>query len=398
MREEKIAKILGNIDEKYTDEAAEFACKKQASDDAPETRRGVGKRTLFMNPGLIAAAAVILVVVAFSVVRNFSAEAKEYAEAVEYFKTNGMSTEGLSRTEIKETYRREKKIEDFNVAVSREEYIKYMEQLVSTPDYQNYINFVRRWEPDFDPLNIPVYPGETEYIISTAPYEWMRDYYFSKCFSGDYITDANAKLEKVPYYSFEQLLFNKRNDTFRLGRDSSEEEYGNKSSHISSLLKECPTEVMRERQDGSRYLVYDTDDNCRLFLMLSNNKVFPLPLNVGFPVIYKNKLSYSDFKDIKPGDTIAKVSEIDDICELYTRTWFDFCHISSESFKIHGEKMQCFSTIHYLTDGLLRIEYGELNEEGVPVVKSVTLYPDYIMETYTGKMLDYTINPLDLPE
>ena len=231
---------------------------------------------------------------------------------------------------------------------------------------------------------------------NTSKSETTRDENYAKYYDGKYITDPMTEITDISYYSYDQLLFNIRISTFHLGMDSSVYEYQNAGdSSIASLIRQCPTEAMRERPDGSRYLVYQTDDDARLYLFLSPDS--SRPYAVGYPIIYKNSLKKADFDDIKAGDTITKVSEIDDICNLYTQTWFDFMDVNKLGFENRGKKLHYYSTIHYLSDGLLQIEYAELNDNGEPVVKDIKYYPDYIMETFTGKKLDMQINPLDLP-
>ena len=93
MNREKLSEIISGIDEKYVDEAAGFAGERPA---APKVRR--------FRWGM-AAACLLIVLALGSVVCAGAAEAKEYREAVVFFEDNGLSPEGLSRSEIKEVYR-----------------------------------------------------------------------------------------------------------------------------------------------------------------------------------------------------------------------------------------------------------------------------------------------------
>ncbi|MBO4873612.1 MAG: hypothetical protein J5496_09425 [Lachnospiraceae bacterium] len=104
MKKEKISRILSEIDGKYVEEAA-------MADDAalPQGARSVslhrgGKPSRRFRFGLAAAclAAVLLLGTGAFALR---AEAKEYQAAVQFFEENGLSTEGLSRTEVKAVYR-----------------------------------------------------------------------------------------------------------------------------------------------------------------------------------------------------------------------------------------------------------------------------------------------------
>ncbi len=272
---------------------------------------------------------------------------------------------------------------------SREE---YLDLLAQDRRVQDYIAFRQKYDPDYNPSFAPNGADYSSLNLEDYP---DRDKVYAEVYKGTYVADELSKLSGIKKYSSESLLFNSKIDTFRLGLDSSVYEYQDAGeSGIVTLLQECPADVMRERADGTRYLVYDTDEGYRLFLMMSPDS--PDPFTVGYPVLYKNKLSYNDFAGICPGDSIAKVSAIDDVCELYCKTWFDFMNVSETGFEKRGEKYDCFSTIHYLSDGLLKIEYDSINANGEPIVKSVSYYPDYIMKTFTDKELNYRINDLDL--
>lgn len=95
MNREKITEIVGQIDEKHIDEATAFAANAGRS-AAPKARR--------FRWGM-AAACLLLILVLGSATYAYAAEAKEYREAVVFFEDNGLSPEGLSRSEIKEVYR-----------------------------------------------------------------------------------------------------------------------------------------------------------------------------------------------------------------------------------------------------------------------------------------------------
>jgi len=91
MKKEIISHALGEIDARYVAEAAEYA---------PPTAR-------FARVRRAAAAAACLVLLAGIGFGAFAvaAEAGEYRAAVDFFEENGLSTEGLSRAELKAVYR-----------------------------------------------------------------------------------------------------------------------------------------------------------------------------------------------------------------------------------------------------------------------------------------------------
>ncbi|MBO4501894.1 MAG: hypothetical protein J5760_06600 [Clostridia bacterium] len=98
MKNDTFYEALDNIDEKYTSEAAEFAASRAEVRMLPRRKTALYKW---------AAAAACLVIAVMACIAGFAvaAEAREYTAAVEFFEENGLSTEGLSRTEIKEVYR-----------------------------------------------------------------------------------------------------------------------------------------------------------------------------------------------------------------------------------------------------------------------------------------------------
>ena len=98
MKKDTFINSLDGIDEKYTSEAAEYAASHASAVSAPRRRAPIFKW---------AAAAACLILAVSAGIAGFAvaAEAREYAAAVEFFEENGLSTEGLSRAEIKEVYR-----------------------------------------------------------------------------------------------------------------------------------------------------------------------------------------------------------------------------------------------------------------------------------------------------
>lgn len=101
MKKEKITRILGGIDDKYVLEAAEYPAEGAAEETAPGSAAVKRRRLKWLIP---AAACLALLLAAGSAVA-IAAEAREYSEAVSFFELNGLSREGLSRSEVKEVYR-----------------------------------------------------------------------------------------------------------------------------------------------------------------------------------------------------------------------------------------------------------------------------------------------------
>ena len=92
MKKETISDIINQIDPAYIEEATLF----------PEGR----KMPIHRFSRLAVAAAVLLLFTGLGFTASYLvAEAREYRLAIEFFEENGLSTEGLSRTEVKEVYR-----------------------------------------------------------------------------------------------------------------------------------------------------------------------------------------------------------------------------------------------------------------------------------------------------
>lgn len=106
MKRENVSQIISQIDGKYIDEATEFA-----SESNRETLTQISmpaKRTVKtfhrIKWGTLAACLSLIIIIG-STAFAFAAEAKEYSNAVAFFEENGLSMDGLSRSEVKAVYR-----------------------------------------------------------------------------------------------------------------------------------------------------------------------------------------------------------------------------------------------------------------------------------------------------
>ena len=106
MKKENISQIISNIDEKYTDEATMFAfdSKQETADQQSSIENKLSMPTRRIRWGVLAACLAVLIVIG-STITAFAIEAKEYNTALSFFDENGLSTEGLSRSEVKAVYR-----------------------------------------------------------------------------------------------------------------------------------------------------------------------------------------------------------------------------------------------------------------------------------------------------
>ena len=106
MKKENVSRIISQIDEKYINEATVAGAKSEpdASEGASGSGMQTAKKRFRVRWGVLAACLAALAVIA-SGVAAFAIEAKEYETAVAFFEDNGLSTEGLTRSEIKAVYR-----------------------------------------------------------------------------------------------------------------------------------------------------------------------------------------------------------------------------------------------------------------------------------------------------
>ncbi len=106
MKRENVSRIIGHIDEKYVNEATVFA---SDGDHGTIARNSVHAEKSEKSPRrsrwAAMAACLALIAIIGSAAFGFAAEATEYKNAVTFFEENGLSMEGLSRSEVKAVYR-----------------------------------------------------------------------------------------------------------------------------------------------------------------------------------------------------------------------------------------------------------------------------------------------------
>ena len=192
----------------------------------------------------------------------------------------------------------------------------------------------------------------------------------------------------VPVYYETELLF--RTGKYNLGEDlSGWDVYSSDPHNLSGIISRYPTDAIRVRPNWTGYIMYETDQGTRLYLFFSNYRK-----NVdGFPLVINRVMSYEDFKDIEIGDTIDDVAAVDDVTELYKKEYSD---LNYETAKRDCEIGYPPTTLHYLEDGILKIEY-EMLEDRTLVVSSITYNEKYWLTCYDGDLLNYKIEDADLP-
>ena len=205
---------------------------------------------------------------------------------------------------------------------------------------------------------------------------------------------SKSSLE-VPVYYEDELLFN-TNGMYYLNRDAC---FYKGSSFLpneaSAILAAYPTNAIRVRSDGTEYAIYDTDTGYRLYLFFDSDR--EIPTTLGFPLVIKDLLSYSDFKDIQIGDSILDVEAVDDVTALYKKTLIDVWEINPEGAAGLAEYGHPCTTIHYLKDGILKIEYTMTTEEGL-IVSNMIFDRNFVLTCADGTSVSHKIESIDLPE
>lgn len=205
---------------------------------------------------------------------------------------------------------------------------------------------------------------------------------------------ASHEKYDIPVYSEKELLF-ETNGLFFLGRDAGFY-YGTNArlNEAGAILATYPTSAIRLNDNGSYYTIYETDSGYRLYLFFDKNNSFTTP--VGFPVIIKRVLSFSDFSNLDIGDPIEVVEIIDPVATLHKKVITDVWELEVKGATYFAEQGYPCTSIHYLKDGLLRIEYDML-DNGALVVSKIELNEDYVLTDVLGNEIDYTIDEMDLP-
>lgn len=182
-----------------------------------------------------------------------------------------------------------------------------------------------------------------------------------------------------------------------IGRDYSMYENLNSGVYrIGTTLTAFPDAAIRERDESSSYVMYDTDTGYRVYLHLSdiNQKFIP----VGFTLIVKDKHSHDEFSEIKVGDPISAVEAIDSTATVVRRFYGEEgWNIDPISVPAHAEDGYAMTSMHYLSDGLLKIEYGMMDDNGVAYITNIEFSENYVMTDPLGREINYKILDNDLP-
>lgn len=175
----------------------------------------------------------------------------------------------------------------------------------------------------------------------------------------------------IPCFREKELIFETWG-CFSLGLDADYDyTHSVQWDFMGRVVKMYPDPLVRETDDNY-YLVYQTDQDTRLFLFYSKESLMFL---TGYPIIMKETLSYKDFSGINIGDSIIKVSSIDSIMPLY----YEHFELRQEAnYEYRKNQGIYFTSMHLLSDGILRIDYDRV--DGDYVIIDITYNKDFVLE------------------
>jgi len=180
----------------------------------------------------------------------------------------------------------------------------------------------------------------------------------------------------VPIYREEQILYSM--ECFAIGHDAGIQAHrGIRSGLFEDMVTMFPDPVVRDIGDFV-YIYYDTENQTRLYVFYSKAK--GCFFTDGFPVIMKKTLSYQDFAELKAGDTVQQVADIDPIVPLHLPVFDIYSDDMVDNMEDHTN---WFQTIHLLSDGILRINYDKV--DGEYIIVSMIYNEDFILDGLDGQ-------------
>ena len=203
--------------------------------------------------------------------------------------------------------------------------------------------------------------------------------------------EENLEPLDIPVYKKETLLKN----MIRLGVDSASF-YGLSASPYASqdyTFEKIPTTAVRLISVDHSYAIYETDTGCRVYLFFYLPENASIALRKGYPIAIMDMLSYSDFANLKVGDSIDAVEQVDSAISLYKDRYGSYNLIAMENREKQNNPV---CSVHYLEDGILRIIYT-MPEEGKLVISEIIYNEDYCLTDKLNRNISYKIKSVDLP-
>ena len=219
------------------------------------------------------------------------------------------------------------------------------------------------------------------------------------------IAKNNLKSEneniKIPVYSEDELLLGKYsggegayNCTWP-GFDNSNVHFDNSvSNKLAWILSTFPNGAWRKMDDDRMYLMYDTDKGSRIYLFFYPDNLTSVR---GYSLISCKKLSYNDISSIKLGNTIEDVMAIDPTAK-FVKILND--RVTDASIENYTDNWgQPITTVHLLTDGIMKITYERTGEKGsyIYTITNIEYYEDFNLKGIAGTT-NYQIAEMDYVE
>ena len=176
----------------------------------------------------------------------------------------------------------------------------------------------------------------------------------------------------------ESVLVDDNDGCFIVGDDPANNlASGYRTDFFERMVMTFPNPLVRELGD-SIYLVYDTDQNSRLFLFYSKSRGGGVIL-AGYPIFMKDVHLYQDFAYLQVGDSIRDIATIDSVMPLYLDK---FNKKSDKKYEFDQQLGINFSSVHLLSDGVLKIEYDR-SSDGYRII-NMTYNENFVLEGRFG--------------
>ena len=230
---------------------------------------------------------------------------------------------------------------------------------------------------------------------------WGDDYY-AYIMMRNSVLEMDRELPEGKNWNEKTLLFDHA-ETVGFGY---EYYYGPKTDMLSNNIKYIFDNLnildeyfhipCREKTCNDFYLMYRMENNYRLY------QFFSYPANgctrpVGYGLVVGKVHTSSDFERLKKGDSIDDVIKIDDVASLYKEYFLKQVNYNTDRAKAEEEDGNSICSLHYLNDGLIKIEYT-MKEEGKLIIKDIEYFSNWVMKDSEGREVEYQIFDVDLPK
>ena len=216
------------------------------------------------------------------------------------------------------------------------------------------------------------------------------------------IIEETCKTQKeeinIPVYSEDQLLLGK----YKLvdgqykctwpGFDNRNSNFGGSFNKSAGILSTFPGGAWRDMGEGKKYLMYDTDKGTRIYIFFTADDNYKVA--IGYTLYSSKKLNYADMKPLKMGQTIENVMEIDPTAQ-YVKVLYDRLPSGTiEDYENYWD--QPITTVHLLTDGIMKFTYERSGEEEnyTYTITDIEYHKNFKMQGLAGET-DYSIAEID---